>query len=327
MLLTVKKKRGPAKKLRSAKILKGKIMKSEQNKGYIMVFIAGMLWGTIGLFSTLLSKLGMDSSAVAFFRLLAASILLVPILIVKGKGFSLFRISKKGLISCALIGFISQAFYNLCYMKAIEMGGMATAAVLLYTSPVFVAIMSRVLFKEPLGRNKLAAIAINIIGCVLTVTGGDFSAVKLTGFALLMGVLAGFTYGTMPIFSRFGADNEDPYTSAFYGLALGALLLFFIVRPYNGMGTEWNWQIVLVLIGFGIVPSALGYIVYFGGLSKVKETSVVPVLASIETVAASVIGLVVFGQSLSLGKVAGIALVVCSILIMNLKKKEKSSYA
>ena len=321
MLFIVRRKRGPAQKLRAADIMKGKIMKSEQNKGYIMVFIAGMLWGTIGLFSTLLSKLGMDSSAVAFFRLLAASILIVPTLIVKGKGFS---ISKKGLISCALIGFISQAFYNLCYMKAIEMGGMATAAVLLYTSPVFVAIMSRVLFKEPLGRNKLAAIAINIAGCVLTVTGGDFSAVKLTGFALLMGVLAGFTYGTMPIFSRFGADNEDPYTSAFYGLALGALLLFFIVRPHNGMGTEWHWQIVLVLIGFGIVPSALGYIVYFGGLSKVKETSVVPVLASIETVAASVIGLVVFGQSLSLGKMAGIALVVCSIIIMNLKKKAKN---
>lgn len=305
--------------------MKGKIMKSEQNKGYIMVFIAGTLWGTIGLFSTLLSNLGMESSAVAFYRLLAASILLVPILVVKGKGLSLFRISKRGLISCTLIGFVSQAFYNLFYMKAIELGGMATAAVLLYTSPVFVAIMSRILFKEPLGRNKLAAIAINIIGCVLTVTGGDFSAVKLTGFALLMGVLAGFTYGTMPVFSRFGADDEDPYTSAFYGLALGALLLFFIVRPYNGMGTEWNLKILLVLIGFGIIPSALDYIIYFGGLRRISETSVVPVLASIETVAASVIGLVVFGQALSPGKAAGIALVICSIVIMNLKKKEKTT--
>ena len=150
-------------------------MKNEQNKGYLMVFAAGMLWGTIGLFSTILSHLGMDSSAVAFYRLLAASILLIPVLVVKGRGFSLFRISRRGLLSCTLIGFISQAFYNLFYMKAIELGGMATSAVLLYTAPVFVAIMSRIFFKEPLGRNKLIAIAINIAGCVLTVTGGDFS--------------------------------------------------------------------------------------------------------------------------------------------------------
>ena len=285
-----------------------------------MVFAAGMLWGTIGLFSTILSHLGMDSSAVAFYRLLAASILLIPVLVVKGKGFSLFRISKRGLLSCTLIGFISQAFYNLFYMKAIELGGMATSAVLLYTAPVFVAIMSRIFFKEPLGRNKLIAIAINIAGCVLTVTGGDFSGIKLSGFGLLMGVMAGFTYGTMPVFSRLGADEENPYTSSFYGLALGVFLLFFIVRPYNGMGTTFNLQIILALIGFGIVPSALAYIIYFGGLNRVKETAVVPVLASVETVAAAIIGLIVFGQSLSIGKIAGIVLVFFSIMIMNLRR-------
>ena len=285
-----------------------------------MVFATGVLWGTIGLFSTILSRLGMDSSGVAFYRLLAASILLVPVLVVKGKGFSLFRISRRGLLSCTLIGFISQAFYNLFYMKAIEMSGMATAAVLLYTAPVFVAIMSRIFFKEPLGGNKLIAIALNIAGCILTVTGGDFSAVKLTGFGLLMGVMAGFTYGTMPVFSRLGADEEDPYTSSFYGLALGAFLLFFIVRPYNGMGTTFNLQIILALIGFGIVPSALAYIIYFGGLNRIKETAVVPVLASVETVAAAIIGLVVFGQTLSIVKIAGIALVFISIMIMNLRR-------
>lgn len=284
-----------------------------------MVFMAGVLWGTIGLFSTILSKLGMDSSPVALYRLIFASLMLIPVLIVKGKGLSLFRLSKRGLISCMLVGFISQALYNLCYMKAIELGGMAVASVLLYTAPVFVAIMSVIFFREPLTRNKLIAIFVNIVGCVLTVTGGDFSAVTVTGTALLMGVLAGFTYGTLPVFSRFGADDENPFTSAFYGLAFGALLLFFLVPPSNGIGTEWSWQIVLTLIGFGIVPSALAYIIYFGGLSKVKETSVVPVLASVETVAASIIGLLVFGQSISIVKAAGIALVVVSILIMNLR--------
>jgi drug/metabolite transporter (DMT)-like permease len=78
-----------------------------------MVFVTGLLWGTIGMFSTILSKLGMDSSAVAFYRLLSASVLLIPVLLVKGKGLSLFRLTKRGLISCVLIGFISQAFYNL----------------------------------------------------------------------------------------------------------------------------------------------------------------------------------------------------------------------
>ena len=65
----------------------------------------------------------------------------------------------------------------------------------------------------------------------------------------------------------------------------------------------------------------MGYIVYYAGISKITETSRIPVLASVETVVAAVIGLIIFGQSLGLAKIAGIALVLCSIAIMNAKQK------
>ena len=286
-----------------------------------MVLTAGTLWGTIGLFATILNNLGMEPFPVAFYRLLFASLLLMPVLLWQGRGLRLFRISRKGLISCLLVGIVSQGIYNLCYMNAIKLGGMATASVLLYTAPVFVALMSRLFFREPLGKNVIIAIAINIFGCILTVTGGNFSEISLSVFGIVMGVLAGFTYGTLPVFSRLGADDEDPYTSAFYGLAFGAVALFFMVRPWRPEVTGiTDYRMVLALIGFGIIPSALAYIIYFGGLGKIKETSIVPILASVETVAASVIGLIVFHQMLSPVKVLGIAMVFGSIIIMNLGK-------
>lgn len=285
-----------------------------------MVLAAGSLWGTIGLFATLLSNMGMSAGPVAFFRVLSASIMLALILLVKGRGVSLFRVSRRGLISCMLVGFISQALYNVCYMNTIEQGGMATAAVFLYTSPVYVALISRVFFHEPLTRNKIIAIIINIAGCILTVTGGDFSDMKISGFGIIMGIMAGFTYALLPILSRTGADDEDPFSAAFYGQAFGALLLFFLIRPYNGIGTAFTLPMLLVFIGFGIVPSAMGYIVYYAGLSRITETSIVPVLASVETVVAALIGLIVFGQALSITKIVGIALVLISIAIMNRKK-------
>jgi drug/metabolite transporter (DMT)-like permease len=285
-----------------------------------MVLAAGSLWGTIGLFATLLSNMGMSAGPVAFFRVLSASIMLALILLVKGRGVSLFRVSRRGLISCMLVGFISQALYNVCYMNTIEQGGMATAAVFLYTSPVYVALISRVFFHEPLTRNKIIAIIINIAGCILTVTGGDFSDMKISGFGIIMGIMAGFTYALLHILSRTGADDEDPFSAAFYGQAFGALLLFFLIRPYNGIGTAFTLPMLLVFIGFGIVPSAMGYIVYYAGLSRITETSIVPVLASVETVVAALIGLIVFGQALSITKIVGIALVLISIAIMNRKK-------
>ena len=216
-----------------------------------------------------------------------------------------------------LIGVVSQAFYNVCYMNTIEQNGMATAAVFLYTSPVYVALLSRLLFREPLTGNKILAIVMNIVGCVLTVTGGVFSEMRISAFGLVMGLLAGFTYALLPILSRTAASEENPYTAAFYGQLFGALMLFFLIRPYQNPGTEFTWQIILVLIGFGLIPSALAYIVYYGGMSRITETSKVPVIASVETVVAAVIGLVAFGQTLGAVKILGIALVLCSIVVMN----------
>ena len=291
----------------------------EQNKGYLLILAAGALWGTIGFFATLLSDMGMNAGSVAFFRVLASAVMLALTLLIKGKGISLFRISRRGLISCMLVGFVSQAFYNVCYMNTIEQNGMATAAVFLYTSPIYVAILSRLFFHEPLTGNKILAIMINIIGCVLTVTGGAFSDVKISMFGLIMGLLAGFTYALLPILSRTGAADENPYTAAFYGQLFGALLLFILIHPNQNIGTVIDWKVLLVLVGFGVVPSAMAYIAYYGGISKITETSKVPVIASVETVVAAVIGLLAFGQKLGAVKILGIALVLCSIAIMNMK--------
>ena len=170
-------------------------MRTKQKKGYILILTAGALWGTIGFFATLLSQMGMNAGPVAFFRVLSSAVMLGLILIIKGKGISLFYIGKRGLISCMLIGFVSQAFYNVCYMNAIEQNGMATAAVFLYTSPIYVALLSRLFFHEPLSRNKILAILVNIIGCVLTVTGGVFSDMRISAFGLMMGILAGLRIG------------------------------------------------------------------------------------------------------------------------------------
>lgn len=286
-----------------------------------MVLAAGALWGTIGFFATLLSNMGLSAGPVAFFRVLSATIMLAVITAVAGRGLSLFKISRRGLVSCMLVGFISQALYNVCYMNTIEQSGMATAAVFLYTSPVYVALMSRLFFHEPLTGNKILAILINIAGCILTVTGGDFSDMKVSGFGILMGILAGFTYALLPILSKTGADRENSFTAAFYGQAFGALLLFFLIHPWTGIGAEVNGRMLLIFAGFGIVPSAMGYIVYYLGIGKVRETSKIPVLCSVETVVAAVIGLAAFGQGLSPVKVVGIALVLVSIAVMNSKGK------
>lgn len=295
-----------------------------QTRGYLLVLAAGSLWGTIGLFSTLLADAGMSAQLVALARVLFAALLLAPMLLLRGRGLSAFRISKRGLFSCILVGLFSQAFFNICYMNTIERCGMATGAVFLYTSPVYVALLSRLLFREALTPNKLIAILLNIAGCILTVTGGDLIDICISGFGLVMGLLAGFTYALLPILSRIGADKEDPLTAAFYGLLFGTLFLFLLVRPFQGQGLPTAPATIALILGFGFFSTAAAYGCYYAGISRITETSRIPVLASVETVVAALIGLVAFGQTIGTGKLAGIALVLCSIVVMNYTPRKRS---
>ena len=79
---------------------------------------------------------------------------------------------------------------------------------------------------------------------------------------------------------------------------------------------------MLLLAGFlyGLIPTALTYLLYFTGLQKIRETGRVPVIASVETVVATLVGIVFFGETVGLANWLGIALVLCSILLLNSKK-------
>ena len=67
---------------------------------------------------------------------------------------------------------------------------------------------------------------------------------------------------------------------------------------------------------YGLIPTALAYIVYYNALKIIKDTGKVPVIASIEPVTAVLIGMTVYGEELGTANFAGVIVVLGSILIM-----------
>ena len=96
-----------------------------------------------------------------------------------------------------------------------------------------------------------------------------------------------------------------------------------LVYTWVNLGQVFSSKLLLVIFGYGLIPTVGSYILYLQGLSRKLETSRVPVIASVETIVAAVIGILIFHESASFVKLIGIALVVASIAIMNLNKKDK----
>lgn len=292
-------------------------------RSYMCVFVAGSLWGTIGLFVKIMQNCGSSSAYTSFLRMALGFILLVAITLIKD-GPKALKISKNTLISCVLLGFICQAVYNVVYSTAVNTIGVSLSSVLLYTSPVFTSITSFLFFKEKIGRQKIVALIINIVGCTLTVTGGHFGELSFAVSGLLFGVAAGFCYSLTAIFGRLAADEGSPFAVATYNF-LFATLFLAVFHPWTTVEVPLNLPLILAGVGFALIPTAFGYIFYFKGLQGITESSKVPVVASVETVVATIIGILVYHENIRIGNIIGILCVLGSIGVMNLgvAKKDK----
>ena len=142
-----------------------------KNVAYIIV--AGCLWGIISLFVTGLSSLGFSSMQVVAIRVACSALILVGFMLVKDA--SLLKIRLRDIPLFLGSGLLSIVFFNFCYFEAIEViGGAAVPALLLYTAPLFVMLLSLVLFKEPLTKRKVVSLMLALAGLGLVT--GAFSS-------------------------------------------------------------------------------------------------------------------------------------------------------
>ena len=294
------------------------------NRGYLMVLMAALMWGSIGIFVNELSAAGVTSVSIAALRLLAGAVIMVPVLIWRGAAraggspLRLFRISPRSLFLCALVGVIGLACSNCAYYESIKYVGMSTASVLLYTSPVFGCVLGRILYSERIEANKLAAVVLNIAGCVLTATDGDVGSLAFNVYGIALGVLGGFTGALLAVFTKMATERVDPLAVTFFGFLFGGLVMGAAAFPWTDISGAISPHTLLVLVGFALVPTALAYILYMDGLSRGLEASKVPVVASFETVATVLVGVGVYAEAAGPVKVLGVCLVLLSIVTMNI---------
>ncbi|HKK95772.1 MAG TPA: DMT family transporter [Anaerovoracaceae bacterium] len=294
----------------------------DKSKGYILVFLAGALWGLIGFFVTYLSRLGINSFTIAFLRDFYGTIFFIVVVILM-HGLKGLKPSKNELLLAIAMGLICQTFFNISYTISINKMGVATGAILLYTSPMFITLLSRIVFKERLNRIKAIALIINISGCILTVTNGNFGVLEFSTYGVLMGTLAGLLYATLTIFGKIAGNmNCNVETISLFSFITATIALFFIAKPWNYMEILTEANVIVLSMGYGLIPTALAYYLYMMGLTKPVEASKVPVVASVETVIAALIGIVIFAEIFGIYKFIGILLVMISVVLISWQRKE-----
>ncbi|MBQ3396748.1 MAG: EamA family transporter [Synergistaceae bacterium] len=279
------------------------------------IFIAGILWGTIGIFVKELNALGADVSLIGFMRMFFAFMFsLITALFIHGR--KIIIRDKRTILLCALLGIICNGLFNIFYTNSIKLNGMGVACVLMYTAPVFTAIASGLIFHEKFSRIKIFALIMNIIGCILTVTGINiFQSDNISVIGILYGLGSGFGYGMAAVIGRSAGEKTDALIMSMYSFFFASLFMIIFTKP-DIIPAFINLRIMITGMLYGLIPTTLAYLVYYNGLKAINDTSRVPVIASVEPVTAVIAGMLLYNEQIDAANFAGVAIVLVSIIIM-----------
>ena len=277
---------------------------------YVFIAMAGILWSTLGLFGNMLMERGLSSEQVAFTRLFIGFIVLSLYSLIRRP--KVLKINLKCLLYCGAIGIICQGLFNKCYFKAVEVTGVSIAAVLLYTSPLFLAVFSKIVYKEKMTRAKIISLTLCCIGAIMAVTGGVLDLKGINTYGIIMGIMAAITYALMPIISKNALKEFSSETILIYGFLFGAIFMIPSAKPVEMIGFVTDMNVLPYMILLGVFPAAMAYIFYAEGIARGCELSIVGVVASVELIAASIIGWTVVGEVFTIGKAIGVAIMFVS---------------
>lgn len=285
-----------------------------------LVLLAGTLWGTMGLFVRKFNEVGLGSLEISQVRAsFTVAIMLVMLGIFNRK---LLKVHFRDLWVFFGTGICSVMFFNYCYFKTISLTSLSVAAVLLYTAPAIVMVLSLFVFKEKFTKEKMIALLLSFAGCVF-VTGIIGGNVVLNFSGFMTGLGAGAGYALYTIFSRLALERGyNPFTITTYTFiftGIGNLFACDVKKVVEVVILDSNMVVYGVL--FAIASTVLPYLLYTTGL-KHMEAGRASIMSSAEPVAATVFGVVLLGDALTITSILGVVCILTAIIVLNRKRQE-----
>ena len=240
-------------------------------------------------------------------------------LVMLWRGLDQLRISFRDTWMFVGTGILSLVFFNFCYFNCIQSSSLAVAALLLYTAPAFVMLMSLVLFGERFTAKKGLALVCTFVGCGC-VTGAFEGGLSLTLSGLLYGLGSGFGYALYSIFGKYAVQKYSSLTITAYTFYFAVLAAVPLAGFDSAALSKINLTTLGGSLGLGLVCAVVPYLLYTKGLEQV-EPGQASILATIEPFVAAAVGMLCFAEPMTMSKAVGMLLIFCSIVILNIREK------
>lgn len=279
-------------------------------RGPALVAAAAVLWGSLGIAGRVAFAAGVQPLEAAFYRAAMAFVVLLG-LTARTHPREL-RVRAADLPLFAVFGLVSFAAFFFVYLYAIRETSVATAALLLYTAPAFVVLLSAAVFGERLTVRRVAAVVLAFAGCALVVSGGHLTALRVPVRGVLAGLAAGLTYALYSILGKIALSRYPPAPTLTYALGVGTVTLGAAAAATGQIGTDHPPQAWAALAYLAVAATAAPQLLYLAGL-RVLEPGRASLIATLEPVVAAVLGVLLLHEPLSPAQAVGGLMVLSAV--------------
>ena len=279
-------------------------------RGLALIGLAAVSWGTTGSVTTVLvATAGTTPLVIGAVRMLIAAVLLAVLTrTITGS----LRVARADRWRCVVLG-VCMAAFQACYFSAVTLTGIAVAALIaICCAPLLIAGLAAAVLGERLTGRVGGALALGIAGTALLIVGprttADVSAPFVAGVLLALG--ASLAYALYVVLAKAALARTGPLPLAAASFGVGALVLLpMLAGPDVGrqLGLGWAWLLYL-----GAVTTAGAYAIYTLGLREVPASSA-GVVALLEPLTATGLGVFLFGERLGAAGAAGAVLLFAAL--------------
>lgn len=276
--------------------------------GPLKICFAATLWGAAGGVGGILVDQGWNPIVISLYRGVLTLVFAVIWCLASRdiRGFTQIRLW--GWSSLAGVG-VAGAFSF--YFLAMQASGVAVAATLLYSAPIFVYLTGLLIGTELLQRSKVVGVTLVFFGVTLLTGVIGQASLAVTPFAVVSGLLAGVFYAAFIFGFREASQIGSIQTVMVVAFAVESLSLLAITGPDAWPAGLSGFDATLILL-LGLFGGGLSFLLYIEGMRHTPPT-LASLTAMAEPITAALFGLIVLDQLLSCSQAVGAAVIVVTV--------------
>jgi drug/metabolite transporter (DMT)-like permease len=276
--------------------------------GVALVIGSAVCFGTLGVFGKLAYRLGLTTPQLLSYRFALAALLLWLAAAVMGQGLP----PRRSLVGLAIMGGAGYVGQSGSYFSALHFIPASTNALLLYTFPVVVTLLAALLFHEPLGWAKLAAVGLAFLGTVLVVEAQLHAAAPL---GIVLGLGSAAFYSGYILYGSHLLPGLPPVSATATIMTSAAAVWIAYATVTAQLAVDWTVPRIALLLSFAVLGTTIPVLTFILGLRLVGPSRAA-ILSTFEPASTVLLAVIILGEMASPIQYLGGVLILASVLVL-----------